>query len=279
VDGASASEAPVRRYGRDGRYKHPRLETDRPDFTEASSTVGYGVAQYEAGYTLARATNGSTRISTHTAPEALFRIGVLAEWFELRIGYTYLWEKTETLTGSSLAAGSDDLYLGVKLALTLQDGWLPEMSIVPQMSVPLGAEFSADQCMPGINWLYGWDVTETLSLGGTTQINRAVGTIPVFADVGGGNFVQVGEHNHYHLQFEQGATAGIQLTERLGFYGEWFVLVPLGALEASGGPQHYVNGGFRYQPTPNLQFDIRHGVGLSKEAADFFSGIGLSQRF
>ena len=48
---------------------------------------------------------------------------------------------------------------GVKLALTPQECLLPETAIILQMSLPTGADaFSADEVLPGVNYLYAWDL-------------------------------------------------------------------------------------------------------------------------
>jgi len=42
---------------------------------------------------------------------------------------------------------------------------------------------------------------------------------------------------------------------------------------------HFINGGFTYLITNNLQIDWRAGFGVNEEAEDFFTGVGLSWRF
>ena len=130
------------------------LVTDRPDFTEASSTVGRGVAQLEVGYTYLFDNDGTDQTIVHSYPEPLLRLGILADWLELRVGWTYITESVNSVRDS----GSEDLYLGFKIGLTPQEGLLPEMSLIPQMFVPVGAEeFTADDVLPGLNWIYGWE--------------------------------------------------------------------------------------------------------------------------
>ncbi len=136
------------------------LVTDRPDFTESPSVVGLGVTQLEAGYTYTYTYDSTTTGSTksHSLPETLLRTGILADWLELRIGWNYA-EETVTLFGTSrtLATGSEDLHLGLKFALTGQEGLLPEMGIIAQMDVPSGSTvFSAGETLSGVNWIYGW---------------------------------------------------------------------------------------------------------------------------
>jgi hypothetical protein len=238
------------------------LASDRPDFTEASVTVGRGVAQVEMGYTFI--SNDDPGISTreHSYPEMLWRIGMFAEWFEFRIAYNHL-------SGSELAAplpidnfsGGEDLYLGFKLGLTPQEGILPEMALIGQMTVPTGhADLTADETLPGVNWLYGWDINDFLSFAGSTQGNKAVD------DAG-----------DVYFEFAQSLTIGYTLSDRIGAYTEWFVLVPSGSLVAS--TEHYLDGGFTYRLTNDVQFDIRAGIGLSERAADYFLGSGVVIRF
>lgn len=237
------------------------LASDRPDFTEASSTVGRGVHQLEMGYTYFFDDEADSKLSAHSFPEILLRLGVLTDWLELRVGWS-LNSESQTLSGvSGTAHGSDDLYLGLKLGLTAQQGWLPEMALMPQMTVPLGGVFSANRVLPGLNWLYGWDVTERVSFGGSSQYNLSVDEVT----------------DRVHGEFAQSATMGISLGERLGGYAEWFMLTPAGA--ETEGTEHYFDGGFTYRWSNNLQFDVRLGRGLSAASTDYFAGTGVVMRF
>ena len=233
------------------------ITTDRPDFTEASSTVGANVAQLEMGYTFTH-DNESIATGSHSTPEALFRIGTPINWLELRLAANRLQENT----GSVSHGGAEDLYLGVKLGLTAQDGMLPEMALVPQMTVPTGGSvFTNHQVLPGVNWLYGWDVTDCLTTAGSTQFNHAV-------DSGTGTG---------YTEWAQSWTVGYSLHDRVGMYTEWYALMPDNAATAQ--VEHYGNGGFTFLLNDDIQWDIRAGVGLNDAADDYFLGTGLSIRF
>lgn len=65
------------------------LESDRPDFTEASSTVGQGVWQLETGYTYTRASGFGQTAKNQNYPQALLRYGAWADWLELRLGWSW----------------------------------------------------------------------------------------------------------------------------------------------------------------------------------------------
>lgn len=234
------------------------LVTDRPDFTEASSTVGKGVAQLEFGYTFTTDDDAGTQTRSHSFPESLLRFGILEDWLELRVAWNYAPESVNGLTSD----GAEDLYLGFKIGLTPQEGWLPEMAIIPQMTVPTGADaFSADKVLPGVNWIYGWEINDFLSTAGSSQIN------PTNDDVTANTYAE----------FAQSWTVAYSLGDRWGAYTEWFALVPLAA--DTDQTQFYANGGFTFLVTDDIQWDIRAGAGLNQAADDFFAGTGLSIRF
>ena len=232
--------------------------SDRPDFTEASSVVGLGVLQIESGYTYTFDNDGATHSIGHSYPETLFRYGVLANWFEFRLGMSYGEERANRIR----FAGAEDLYLGFKLGLTAQERWRPEMALVPQMTVPSGGrDTSKGEVLPGLNWLYGWDLNDKISTAGSTQFNRAIDSATA----------------QLYTEWAQSWTVGYSLAERLGGYTEYFGIYPSGANSVR--VQHYFNGGFTYSFTDDIQWDIRAGKGLNSAADDYFLGTGLVLRF
>lgn len=234
------------------------LVTDRPDFTEASSTVGKGIGQIEFGYTFTLDQEAGTETRSHSLSEPLFRCGIFDDWLEMRIGWNYAAEEFNGITGD----GGEDLYLGFKIGLTPQDGLLPEMALIPQMTVPTGASaFSADEVLPGVNWIYGWEINDFVSTAGSTQFNRAI-------DDGTGST---------YTEWAQSWTVAYSFTDRWGAYTEWFAFYPQSADTAQ--TENYFNGGFTFLATDDIQWDIRAGLGLNDAADDFFVGTGLSIRF
>ena len=84
---------------------------------------------------------------------------MFADWFEFRAEWNYAVERTESGGVADTQSGAEDLTLGCKLALTPQEGILPETGIIFQMSVPTGSDaFSSSEVLPGINYLYGWEL-------------------------------------------------------------------------------------------------------------------------
>ncbi len=234
------------------------LVTDRPDFTEASSTVGRGVAQLEIGYTYFSDNEGQDQTILHSYPESLLRYGIFADWLEFRILQSFANEKTD----GAEVSGAEDLYLGFKIALTPQECLLPEMAIIPQMWVPTGASaFTDNEVLPGLNWIYAWEINDCISTAGSTQFNRVVDEIT--AD--------------NYTEWAQSWTVAYSITDVVGAYTEWFALLPHSSDTAK--PEHYFNGGFAVLLSNDIQWDIRAGVGLNNAADDYFVGSGLTIRF
>jgi hypothetical protein len=238
------------------------LETDRPDFTESAKTVGKGVLQIEGGYTFTSDNADGVRTTDHSFPETLYRLGVFADWLELRAYWNYEVQRTTTGGVSETQFGADDLTLGIKIALTPQQCILPETGIILQMSVPTGGDaFAADRVLPGIEYCYAWDITEAWSLAGMTALEDIVDDVT----------------EDTCMQFSQSLSLGHEWTDWLHSYAEWYVLSPISA--DTNLPQYYFDGGFTVLINYNVQWDIRAGVGLNEAADNFFTGSGLSVRF
>ena len=234
------------------------LITDRPDFTEAASVVGLGVSQLEAGYTYTFNNDDGEQSISQSVPELLARVGILANWIELRIGWN---PSDERVSGINVSV-DDPLYLGIKLAMFPQDGIRPAVVVLPQMIIPLDPD-NDDRAgvLPGVNLLYSWDLNEDFAFGASTQVNRD------YDD----------ETDSGYASWAQSASLAFALTDRWGGYTEYFGFYPDDADTVR--PEHYFNGGTTVLISDDVQWDIRAGVGLNDAADDYFAGTGLSIRF
>ena len=104
------------------------------------------------------------------------------------------------------------------------------------------------------NYLYGWDINEDWTLGGSTGINADIDDVT----------------NDSYSRVQPIVDAWSLVDGRVSSYTEWFVLAPIGA--DTNRPQNYFNGGFTVLFNNDLQWDIRAGVGLNEAADDFFAG-------
>ncbi|MBC8116228.1 MAG: hypothetical protein H7062_17715, partial [Candidatus Saccharimonas sp.] len=92
------------------------LETDRPDFVEASSLVPRGRVQLESGYTFVRDRTGDIESTAHAVPQFVWRIG-LTERFEMRMVWDagYLFEREVDRGAGTVTkrSGGGDMDLGL----------------------------------------------------------------------------------------------------------------------------------------------------------------------
>jgi hypothetical protein len=239
--------------------KEEPLESDRPDFTEASSTVGLHRFQIESGYTYTHGTDGPTATDKHDLPEMLLRYGV-AERLELRLAWDegmIFQRETDRAAGHTVdKSGSTDVEFGFKYAIAKQQGVRPQSALIVALTAPVGSPaFSGQQVGVRLNYCYSWELTKKLSLNCST-----------------GN-LWAGEAGDRFSTFFQSASLEYELTERLHCFNEWYGQFRCGADDNR--PQHYYDGGFTYLLTPNLQLDWRAGWGLSDASDRFFTGCGL----
>jgi Putative MetA-pathway of phenol degradation len=246
----------------------PNLEAplicDRPKFTQSPVTVGCSVVQLETGYTYMYDDENGVRVVRHSFPESLLRIGMFADWFELRADWDYDLQRTKTGGAVVRDAGLADLNLGCKLALTPQDCFLPESGLILESSVPAGDDpFSAHEVLPNINYCYDWDLTGTNSwiLYGNTEIGDTVEQMT----------------NETHTQVAQSLAFEHAWSDRIHSFVECYMFAPIDADTAH--PKYYFDRGVTVLLTDNIQWDLRAGMGLNKWADDFFAGTGVSVRY
>jgi hypothetical protein len=241
-----------------------RLDPDRPHLPEAASTVGLGRVILESGYTYT--SKGPAFLHQNSYPEALLRIGMLAEWFELRISQNFLNQKNIPGSGQPPSVnGAQDMEIGFKLAVTEQKEFMPEAAIIFQTSVPSGSSgVSNDSVLPGVNWDMGWEI-----------IKDCFGMETVTSANGARDYA-----NHTYVNFAQGTTLTFDLTRKLEMFTEYDLFVPMGAISPEAThPQHYIVGGFVYFLNNNFEIDIRAGVGLNDHASDYLVGTGFAARY
>jgi len=144
----------------DKRNEERRLDPDRPHFPEASTTVGKNRVLLESGYTFNE--KGSS-FRSHSYPEAVLRVGMFVDWLEFRLGQNFI-DQAQTVSGvRSRETGAQDLYVGAKVALIEQMQYLPEVALIPQMTVPTGrSDVTAGRVLPGLNIDCSWQVIKDL---------------------------------------------------------------------------------------------------------------------
>ncbi len=150
--------------------------------------------------------------------------------------------------------------VGFMLDLWAQEGILPQTAVLAAVPITLeGNPFALAGLQPLSQLLYRWDLTGRLALGGTTGL--------ALFDVDGDHFIQL----------QQTVNLDYVLTDRLGTFVEWEMLVDHGS--ALDGPQHMLGGGVAYLLTERLQVGWRAGLGLNRRAPDFLTDLRFAYRF
>jgi Putative MetA-pathway of phenol degradation len=240
-------------------YEH--VDPDRPHLPEASTAVGKGRIVLESGYTF---TQKGSSFTSQSYPEALLRVGLFTDWFEVRIGQNFLNREASVAGVRTSVHGAQDLYLGVKLALVQQQQYLPQIALIPQMTVPTGSgAVGAGKVLPGLNVDCAWEVIKP-----RFGIELLIAT----------NRVQDDAHRA-SVELATGLTAVFSLTPKLETFVEWDAFSPVAATGGTTGMRHYAVGGFVYFITKDFEVDIRAGVGLNQRANDFLAGAGFAVRY
>lgn len=120
------------------------------------------------------------------------------------------------------------------------------------------AGVGAGDVEPGLKWLWSYDIGERMAIAG--NVNLAIPSAE------GDRF----------LQTAASLSVGVEVTEGVGAYAEYFGFYPVADTEDAS---HTLNGGMTFGLGPDAQVDVRAGFGLNEQADDFFAGAGISWRW
>jgi hypothetical protein len=231
------------------------LVTDRPDFTESSSSVGSGVLQLESGVSF-NDFSGGTKVTT--VGEVLTRWGV-AEKLELRFLLpTYAWERAggKDLTGF-LNSG---IGLKYELAQGRGDGFIGgmEAAVIASTTIPTGtSEFASSKWQPSAVLAASWEFGANVGIGSNLGIGRP-------AD----------DENRYTTLWASVAV-GVGLNDSTSVF---FELYGFNREEDRGPSTATFQTGLVYLFSPDLQADVRAARRLTDQGVDFLVGAGISWR-
>jgi hypothetical protein len=239
---------------RSGAAEEP-LVTDRPDFTESSSTVGSDVLQLESGFTFATFPGGT---DVTTVGEILARWGV-AEKLELRFLLpTYSWGRGTGVDESGFLSSA----IGFKLELAQGGGngliGGMETALIAATSVPTGtSEYASSQWQPEAVLCASWELGPNIGLGTNLGVGRPADDENRFTSVW------------------LSAALGVGLTQATSVF---FELYGFNREEDRGPNTATFQTGLVYLVSPDLQLDLRAARRLTDEGVDLLFGAGLSWR-
>ncbi len=243
-----------------------RIETERHDFTQSTKTVGRGVVQLEGGYSYFHKSNEEDTENSHTTPELFLRVG-LTEDIEFRVRWNYAWRFIDE---EDNVDGAEDFRWSLKLGITEQRGFRPESALEVRSTAPTGGSaWSTERVEFGLDYIYGWEITETTSLYGSTGFgSNALGDFGYLPEEPAAD---------RFMAWSQSVALGCELSERNTLYSEFFGIFTSG-LEDNVSPVLF-NIGIDHYVTDDVIVDFRVGMGLNQDADDFFAGVGGGCRF
>jgi Putative MetA-pathway of phenol degradation len=232
-----------------GANAQSTIVTDRPQITNSSVVVPCGSLQFENGFQ--ETSNGSQR--SFDLPETAVRFGIAGKT-ELRLAAPDYFFNDDTASG--LANGFADLTVGLKQQLGPTRGGF-DLSLIPSVSLPTGANLISS---------HGYDPAAQLPWSRSlTKTWTAAGMFSLMWPTEGGRRNLEGQSSLY---FDR------QLTSSWDAYVEYSGVFP-----QRGGPEHVIDFGTAYKPTPHQQLDFHCGFGLSAASPDHSIGFGYSVRF
>lgn len=143
------------------------LSTDRPDFVEASETVGKGRVQIETSFLTERERHGDERERTDSMP-TLLRIG-LSKSFELRIeseGRTVQHSTERSADERSTVAGYADTAVGLLWHAADAHGSRPSVGVLVDAELPTGSKaLGGEGIRPSLRVVAEWELPGEMELG------------------------------------------------------------------------------------------------------------------
>jgi len=259
------------------------ISTDRPDFTDATFSVGTGVTIIETGYTYRRAFDHEANVeqSRRSIPEALIRYGLTDE-FEIRLKWNgYVMSDLQDFnTGlRKQLFGTDDLITSIKYEVWQQNGALPMLTFLTGSTLPSGTNgISSNQVQPFVNFVAGWGFRRWLYLKLSTGIDWQKTSVSTLFGGGyepnGPIVVALRDNiNVYHFS----SSLLYQALPRVGGFAEFFGFAQTNGRDNR--PAIYFDTGLYLYATTSVQFDVRYGVRLSERVNELFTGAGLSVRY
>lgn len=242
-------------YAQENEETSSPLITDRPDATEASSTVGAGVLQIETGGFYSSFEENNFKTETLGFNTTLVRYGILDN-IELRLGWNF--EETRFSTNGNenpnVLSGLSPLLAGAKIDIAKEDGWKPEIALIGHIFMPFTA---GDDYRPQNT---GADFRFSLShsLGEKSSLGYNIGA-------------QWGDDSP-EMAYIYTLAYGYSITDKFGFYVEVY-----GDLPENSQANHFWDAGLTYLVCNDLQLDFTVGQSFT-EGQDILLSTGVSYR-
>jgi hypothetical protein len=237
--------------------KAQELVTDRPDQTESAEVVPLRMLQAETGFMLGGDSNGETKSQSLAYNSTLFRYGLLKN-MELRLGFEYLGDKTRIINTDSVntTSGFAPLYTGLKIKVRDEEGWRPSVAFIGALVLPFTAAGSYKPGNTGAEMILAFSntLTDHLSLGY--------------------NLGAIWDGKTAAPHYLYSVSLGINISEKMDAFVESYGNIP-----ANGDVQNLADAGLTLKVKPDFQLDLSSGIGITRNAPDYFISFGFTYRF
>jgi hypothetical protein len=230
-------------------FSQEEIDTDRPDQTETPTIVPTGRFQMENGFEHQQ--NGKKE-RTLTLPTSLWKFGI-SKNLELRLTTEFIHDKME----DSTVYGLKPILIGFKVKLFEEKGILPQTSFITHLLIPKLAsrDLQASYLATELRFLFQNSLSEDIDLGYNIGVQwDGKSADPVYAYTFSPN---------------------IAITKKLKAYGEAYGFLPQHA-----SAEHWIDGGFIFLITKDIQIDIAAGYELTTHSNfhQYFETLGISFR-
>lgn len=244
------------------------LSTDRPDKTESAYTVDAGHFQIESdivSYSRDHDTSAGadTRVESWSIGAVNLKAGLL-NWMDLQVVIdTYNRVSTDDKLNPPKVrqSGFGDITTRLKMNVWGNDGGSTALALMPFLKLPTNQDQLGNNAIEG-----GLIIPLAVEL----PAGWAMGLMTEF------DSIQNSTDKGYHAEFINTVTFSHDLTEKLGFYIEFFSMV---SSEAGAPWVGTVDLGLTYGVSKNLQLDAGINIGVTRSAEDINPFIGFAWRF
>ena len=217
---------------------------DRPGFATPPDIIPKNVFEVEEGIQYENTTDGIIRNQNFLFSSVLLRYGLSGN-AEIRIQTDYAYNITDG-TNHTVVYGFNPVTMGTKIKFIEQKGVVPNFSVLFNIILPFigKKEFRPDHAAPSFYLLMANDLSEAVNLCyNYGMIWDGSSSIPT----------------HFYA-----VCLSVNLNEKLSTFVEGY-----GFLNQTAKPEFYMDAGFAYMITDNLQADIT-GAGYMNSFKDYY---------
>jgi len=225
------------------------IETDRPGHTETTATVLKSRFQMEMGFEHDQTESNASEL---LLPAILSKVGITNK-IEVRLVTNFEYNKA----GDSTASGLGPVTVGAKVKLWKQKKVLPQTSLIAQVQLPKVAsgDLRAEHVAPQLQLLFQNTLTKDISLGYNIDARW--------------------DGLNINPEFEYTVSPSYKFSSKIKGFVEVF-----GFIIKEENFDNWVDGGFTYLITKDIQVDISGGYELTPHSHfhQYFETMGLSFR-